>query len=294
MTIKNSNFYKKSKTLKEGVSVSIHTKNSENDLKELLPQLINEKVDEINIIDENSTDETINIAKKFTNNIVENSPEIGYQRGMLTIKSTSYKYLFSIETDQRIFPGIINKLKNKLKDSENFLIHSRLEIKNPKTLFEKFFYHYQKLDSNRKQLFAPPFLTYNEFYKDLLESNQDIIASGAGVDTSIHEIFFNNNLKFSNIDEFSIQKENYNLKNFYKKFFWYGIGDYNFYKLLRKKWTIIRKIKSLSHVFRKYFIILTFKSFIRLNLIFTILIIIAGIIRYYGFIYSIFKRAIKF
>ena len=214
MAIKNLNFYKNSKTLKDGVSVSIHTKNSEDDLKELLPQLINEKVDEINIVDENSTDETINVAKKFTNNIVENSPEIGYQRGILTIKSISYKYLFSIETDQRIFPGIINKMLNKLKNSDNFLIHSKIEVKNPKTILEKFFYQYQESDNNNDQLFSPPFITFNEFYKDLLESNQDAIASGAGIDTSIHEIFFENNIKFSKIDEKSIKRKLY-LENFF-------------------------------------------------------------------------------
>ena len=88
----------------------------------------------------------------------------------------------------------------------------------------------------------------------------------------------------------SLLKENYTLKTFFKKFFWYGIGDYNFITINKKNWTIIRKIKSLTYVFKKYLIILPFKSLIKFNLIFAVLIIIAGIIRYSGFIYSFFKR----
>ncbi len=286
--IKSIHYYKDSKMLKEGVSVSIQTFNSEESIKKLLDAIQKENHNEIIICDHNSKDKTVEIAKNYTDKILILDNDLGRERSLKTAELREFKYFFSIETDQYFELGIIDKLKNKLINSENFLVSAKLKVLNPKTIYEKFLNEYYILN-NQQRFPGTPFLTYNEFYKDLL-SNFNEIADGAGYDSSIIDIFLKKKLAYNVLNIDCFQEEKLDTKILVKKFYWYGNGDYNFYQMNKNKMSFLEKINSLTHVFKKYFIIFPIKSILRFRLIFFFLIFYFGIIRYLGFFSKIIKK----
>ena len=286
--IKSIHYYKDSKMLKEGVSVSIQTFNSEERIKKLLDAIQKENHNEIIICDHNSKDKTVEIAKNYTDKILILDNDLGRERSLKTAELREFKYFFSIETDQYFELGIIDKLKNELIKSENFLVSAKLKVLNPKTIYEKFLNEYYILN-NQQRFPGTPFLTYNEFYKDLL-SNFNEIADGAGYDSSIIDIFLKKKLAYNVLNIDCFQEEKLDTKILVKKFYWYGNGDYNFYQMNKNKMSFLEKINSLTHVFKKYFIIFPIKSILRFRLIFFFLIFYFGIIRYLGFFSKIIKK----
>ena len=288
--IKSIQYYKNSKIFKEGVSVSIQTFNSEKRIKRLLDAIKKENHSEIIICDHNSQDNTVEIAKNYTDKILILDKDLGRERALLTAKLREFKYLFSIETDQYFEYGIIDRLKNELIESENLLVSGILKVQNPKTIYEKFLHQYYILN-NEQRFPGTPFLAYNEFYKDLLDNFEEIV-NGAGYDTSIIDIFLKKKLAYKITDINCFQEEKLDMKVLVKKFFWYGNGDYNFYQMNKNRMTLFEKIKSLTHVFKKYFIIFPIKSILRFKFIFIFFIFYFGVIRYLGFFSKILKKKI--
>ena len=285
--IKNLDHYKNSNKFKDGVSISIHTKNSEKDIKDLLENLKNEEYDEILICDESSTDNTVKIAKEYGVKVINTETSLGKRRSLNLLKNYKYKFMFSVETDQRLRPGLIKELYEKINNTENFYVYSDLYINDAKNFFEKGMVLYYQLD-NLTNYPGTPFITYQEFFKDILEDSS--ISEHSGIDTSIIDLFQKRKIKYEKIKKISFQREDMNFKIYFDKFFWYGKGDFFFYSLNSKKWTLRRKLQSLFHVAKKCFLkgpLFCIKSKKPLYIFF---FIFSGLFRYLGFFYFVFKK----
>ena len=291
--IKTAQYYKNSNIYKDGISVSIQTLNAEDRIKKLLDAIKKEEHDEIIICDHNSNDKTVEIAKSYTDKIIVLDKSIGRNRSLITSNKRNFKYLFSIETDQFFNPGIISKLKKKLIESQDLLISGNLVIKNPNSYLKKIMQHYYYLN-NQQRFPGTPFLTYNEFYKNFLDEFVDI-ADGAGYDTSIIDIFLREKIPYQNSNFTCFQEEDLDFKVLSSKFFWYGKGDYNYFQLNKNRFSFVEKIKSLTHVFRKYFLKFPLKSILVFKFQFIIPLFLFGLIRYSGFIskFLIKKKSIN-
>ena len=104
-----------SKSLKDGLSVLICCRNSAECIGDVLESIKQQNPGEIIIVDGNSKDETIKIAKKFTSLIYNDEGKgLGYAR-KLGVSKSSYKYICIISPDDLI--------------SENFISTSLQEIK---------------------------------------------------------------------------------------------------------------------------------------------------------------------
>ncbi len=288
--IKKVDYYKNSKIYKEGISVSIQTLNAEDRIKRLLDAIKKEEHDEIIICDHNSNDKTVEIAKSYTDKIIVLDKSIGRDRSVITSSKRTFKYMFSIETDQFFDPGIITKLKEKLIESEDLLISGQLIIKNPNSYLEKFMQHYYYLN-NQQRFPGTPFLTYTEFYKNFLDEFNNI-ADGGGYDTSVIDIFLKNKIPYQISNLICFQEEDYNIKSLSSKFFWYGEGDYNYFQLNKNRFSFREKVKSLSHVFRKYFLKFPLKTILIFKLQFIVPLFLVGLVRYSGFISKFFIKKI--
>jgi glycosyltransferase involved in cell wall biosynthesis len=94
--------------IKPTVSVIITTKNEVKVIERLLKSLKKQTypIKEITIIDNNSTDETVLVAKKYTSNIYTGGPERSSQRNLGERKSSG-DYLFFLDADMELTPNVI-------------------------------------------------------------------------------------------------------------------------------------------------------------------------------------------
>lgn len=84
--------------------------------------------DEIIILDSGSTDNTVEIAKRFTDKVFETDwPGYGIQKGRALAKATG-DWVLSIDADERITPELANEIKHTLNnttaDAFNIPFHS--------------------------------------------------------------------------------------------------------------------------------------------------------------------------
>src|SRR5438105_8172357 len=98
---------------KNTISAVIMTYNDEKRIKDCL-ESIKDVVDEIVIIDNSSTDKTLEIAKKFTKYIYkqENDPlNIDFQKNKAFKKATS-DWILSLDADERVTPELSKEIEN--------------------------------------------------------------------------------------------------------------------------------------------------------------------------------------
>ncbi len=94
------------------VSVVITTKNEEKNIENCLNsikgQIYPQTEIEIIVVDNNSTDRTKEIAKKYTNKVFNYGPERSVQRN-LGIKEASGKYILYLDADMSLSEGVLGK-----------------------------------------------------------------------------------------------------------------------------------------------------------------------------------------
>ncbi len=97
--------------MKPIVSVIVTTRNSAQTLELCLSSIISQTTRDIEIIvvDNNSTDQTIEIAKKYTDRILQHGPERSAQRN-LGAKKAQGKYLLFLDSDMELSPHVIEEI----------------------------------------------------------------------------------------------------------------------------------------------------------------------------------------
>ena len=102
------------------VSVIVPTKNSELFLEKCLTSIKNQSYKnlEIIVIDNNSTDKTKEIAKKFTNKIFDKGPERSAQRNFGARQSNG-EYLLFVDSDMELSPGVIYSCIKRMSTNQN-------------------------------------------------------------------------------------------------------------------------------------------------------------------------------
>jgi glycosyltransferase involved in cell wall biosynthesis len=95
------------------VSIVIPTKNSSNTLAACLDSIINQyyKNIEIIVIDNHSTDNTIEIARRYTNSVYTFGPERSFQINY-GVRLASGKYIYRVDSDFVLEPGVISDAVN--------------------------------------------------------------------------------------------------------------------------------------------------------------------------------------
>jgi len=97
------------------ISALILTKDVEDMIDGCLSQL--DFVDEIIVLDQYSTDNTVNIVKKYTNNIMSTkNTEFDKNRNILAEKA-KYDWLLYVDSDERYSKELISEIKNSTKDN---------------------------------------------------------------------------------------------------------------------------------------------------------------------------------
>lgn len=95
----------------EKISVIIITKNEEENIEPALKSV--EWVDEIILVDAGSNDQTVNIAKKYTDKIYQREWQGYAGQKKYALGLTSYEWILSIDADERISPGLKDEIMKK-------------------------------------------------------------------------------------------------------------------------------------------------------------------------------------
>lgn len=97
------------------ISIAICVHNEEEQLTQCLEKLI--FADEIVVLLDKCSDQSKNIAKKFTNNIIEGNWSIEGDRRNEAIKACNGKWIFEIDADERVPEALAREIKDTVSSS---------------------------------------------------------------------------------------------------------------------------------------------------------------------------------
>lgn len=100
------------------VSAIITTKNSAATILDLLNSLKSQSYKDLEVIlvDNNSSDKTVEIAKGFTNKVFQKGPERSVQRNF-GVKKAKGDYFFFLDSDMELTKNVVKECVEKIKDS---------------------------------------------------------------------------------------------------------------------------------------------------------------------------------
>jgi len=101
------------------LSVVIMARNEEKNIPDCL-ESVKGWVDEIVLVDDFSTDETLNIAKKYTDKIYQKKWELEGKSRNFAYSKASHDYILSLDCDERITPELRDEIIDIFRASPSF------------------------------------------------------------------------------------------------------------------------------------------------------------------------------
>ena len=284
--IKNSNKYL------NGITVIIHTLNSENDIIDLCKSLKKSHIDQIILSDGGSTDNTIKYAKEYVDDIVISKSGFNNQN-KASLPKVKYKYLFGAEVDHRYKANQINQCVDFLKNSEFGAIQPLLRYEHVENRIKYFFSKYYEFlyeKSGKSKFISGPTVTYTELYNNFIFMDS---TNNFSIDTEFSEYLNKRELGIYKIENYVEQYEDINFKNLLNKFFLYGIGDFYYTKKHFKKRNVKERIKNIFYpIYQSY----KFKLFFNKNkfaLSCLWYFYFFNMVRFFGLLYEFLKFNLK-
>jgi glycosyltransferase involved in cell wall biosynthesis len=103
---------------KEKISCIIGTKNAEKDIKDCLEAV--KWCDEIIVVDDFSTDRTIEFARQYTDKVFQKHFRGYAEQKDFALQKTSNQWILSLDADERITPQLKDEILEKLSKSPEF------------------------------------------------------------------------------------------------------------------------------------------------------------------------------
>lgn len=147
------------------ISAVIITKNEEKNIKECLDTL--NWVDEIVVIDSYSDDNTIEVAKKYTNKVYQNEWKGYSNQRNYGANLASNSWIISIDADERISSELANEIQNTLKDPK----HAAYNIPMQNFVFNRWMKHSGLDNQYHIRLYNKNFCKWNSVIHEDIETN---------------------------------------------------------------------------------------------------------------------------
>lgn len=274
---------------KEGISVVLLVLNNSKVIEKALESIALNAPDQVIVVDGSSDDSTVEIAKRYTDDVfVSKRGKWNQQKVALT--KIKYKYIIFTEVDHVYPKGFFKQYVEEFKSSNFFGMGGTLKCYFQNNFFEKGINEFYKIHhaiKGERDIIGGPAIFEAERYIEVVDLEG---WNGYSVDTRRAQIFAEKKLKLGQAYSEAYQYQELNFRRFFKKYFSYGLGDYVFYSYNKKNWTFKRKAKSIFHVFNRYIIDYPLKSFCfgRPHIAIPYLWA-SAFIRYYGWLYAFIK-----
>lgn len=273
-------------TYKDGVTVLIHTLNDEENIEECLCSILKSNPSQLIVADGTSDDNTVKISKELGAEVYITEPGFHKQQRE-AFKHVQYKYLIIIEADQRYPECFINNMVNEFNAIKVDGLQATLKCVNKRNFWERGisrFYEIHSMKKGQRDIIGGPAI----YLSDVHINNLSHGAVGFAGDTMKAEQAKKLNLKFALGETVAFQKQSLNYETFKKKYMGYGKGDCHFYQYHSREWKVARKIKSITHVARRYFFTYPLISLKMRDIEGALFLTLSGLYRYLGWIREFF------
>jgi glycosyltransferase involved in cell wall biosynthesis len=286
------------KTLKPKISVILNTLNDEKrDLDYCFESIIKNAPHQFIVVDGGSEDNTVKIAKKYTENVYVSPAGIQKQQNLALSYATG-KFLIIAETDHIYPDDFFNNLLEDYLKANCFGVQGKLKCIKKDSFWERgtnTFFELEWDGIEYVKVPTGPSIYLTKQYKDFSKVLSSQLESNYFCTDTVRADFMNlQNLKVKYSQHIAYQNEKLGWNNFKKKYLNYGAGDYYYYRANKKTFSFVRRLKSLTHVFRKYGVILPFKSMWRKDFYISVpFFMVICIVRYFGFFLTVIKHKTK-
>ena len=272
------------------VSVYVPVYNGENTIELCIKSLLNQSkdFDEIIIVNDASTDSTLNILKKFKGiEIINNKSNQGLSKSRnIAITECKYDLVANVDSDIVLDKNWLEKILEKLKEDEIVFIGGNTKERYLDNVFNKWRNDYYKLSWGETDIINPPFIygsnsiQFKSIWKEVNGYDETMKTAGDDVDYSNRIKQLNKYKIFYKSDAISYHLQNDNLKSLANRVWRYHSSGYRIRKV-----SLIRALKLIVKQF-KFFFQRSLKNLFKLKVNYIL-------INFYILIYFIFSE-IKF
>ena len=228
------------------ITVIVCTYNSEKILEACLGSIRDNQINDIIVVDANSKDKTINIAKKYNVKLLHD-PGIGLGKARnIGLENVITKYVIYVGPDNVMPEQSIIKILNYMLRNDWVGISCMTFIKsNSNSYLEQSlnFYKKAKFFPGEKNVIGTPWLYPTEILKKYKFNEKSTYSD----DTELCYRLLADGYKVGISDTFCYEIGTTTLKNIKQRWIMYGKSDSEFYKIIKHKLTLKNRIKSRLH-----------------------------------------------
>lgn len=234
------------------ISVVVCVLNEEKRIENCLKSILKNNPDEIILVDGGSKDKTVEIAKKYTNNIICNEKSNLTRDRQCGINAASNSYVALIDADHRLKKDDIKRLMFDMKKYNFDIVQSQLCSYRNNNWMNKAEEQMWDLNHNiagpRDMMGVAPAIYKKSLFEKI--NFDDTITKTIDDTDFIYRLSLIPEIKYGIGDTKISQLHTGTCKSYIKKFKWYGIGDGEF--CIKHK---NRRNSMIYHLFIRYPII---------------------------------------
>ena len=275
--------------LQPGITVYLCTLNDQNKIESCLGSLGKNYFQQLIVVDGESDDDSVKIAKKFTDEVYIVKKGFINQINKV-LEKTKFQYLIGLEADVLLSKDFIKQFYDEFISSDYQGMQATINCCHLDNYWEKGlnnFYQIHHRIKGEKDIIGGPNI-YKTSVREFLHSSLNV--QGYGMDTKMAELIKEHNLKVGLGHTIAFNNARLNFHSFMRKYFRYGTGDYEFYSKNCHKWSIFRKTKSILHIFNRYILAYPFFSILKMKFIYIPYLWLSAIVRYFAWGYAALKK----
>ncbi len=273
------------------ITVTIPTLNEEKNISQCIKSIRKAGIKNIIVIDGCSEDKTVEKLKNLNVDFIKLSIKKGlaYQR-MLGVKKTKTKFIALFDADMRPHKDCFKFMINDLVKSNYAGVEATIKSYSKKLSYaDKSYQEIMEVNINKKgprRMIGTPTLWHTKILK---KNNFDPFFSGPSDDTDVCYKIFKKGYIFGGSSGICYHLHRSNLRQYLKKYIWYGKGDALF--IIKHP---ERTLSIIKHQLYNYPIKFSFLSLKRLKIVPIPFMFLSGILRFTGMIIELLKKVFGF